>query len=588
MKNHDIMITQTFRNLLIINVISMISMIACVMVDAIVTGQFLGSNAVSAMGLLQPVIMTINLIGSLFGPGLGIVCTRYMGMAKPDRVNQVFSLSIIIQLIVSVLTSFLVFILAQPIALELGGRTGDPEIISMMIDYMRGFSIGLLPMYLSLSLAGLMMLDNDRALGVMSIMTTLITDVVLDFLNVLFTSGGLKGMAIASSLSYFAGCMVILTHFLKKNRTLRFSFKDLHLIDIKEVLINSIPNVVFISSTAIRQLIFNTFLLVIATKTEVAALAVSISALNVIASFYMAVQSATSTLCSLFYGEDDRRAVTSSFVQAVRTSILAFGVSMLIILVSARGITSLFVNTDDLVLLEEAAFFIRFMAIHYFLMSVSCPLIGAYQGTKRLNLNFLLVFLEETVFPILCVIVLGSTFGIKGIEAGFIASGVMILGCCFLIPAVINKRFSVKPEDILILKENMGSKPEDTFEAYVSNPGDITQASEQVMQFCKNKGGDHRTSFMISLFIEEMALNTILYGYQDKKQANVYIRVVFSNDRQIIRFRDMGRPFDPVVWYEKNHPKDPASGLGIRMVISLAKDVRYITAMNLNNLIVTL
>ncbi len=74
----------------------------------------------------------------------------------------------------------------------------------------------------------------------------------------------------------------------------------------------------------------------------------------------------------------------------------------------------------------------------------------------------------------------------------------------------------------------------------------------------------------------------------DKKQANVYIRVVFSNDRQIIRFRDMGRPFDPVGWYEKNHPKDPASGMGIRMVISLAQDVKYITAMNLNNLIVTL
>ncbi len=56
----------------------------------------------------------------------------------------------------------------------------------------------------------------------------------------------------------------------------------------------------------------------------------------------------------------------------------------------------------------------------------------------------------------------------------------------------------------------------------------------------------------------------------------------------MIRIRDNGRPFDPVEWYEKNHPEDPASGLGIRIIMKLAKDVKYIPAMGLNNLMITM
>ena len=93
---------------------------------------------------------------------------------------------------------------------------------------------------------------------------------------------------------------------------------------------------------------------------------------------------------------------------------------------------------------------------------------------------------------------------------------------------------------------------------------------------------------MFALFIEEMAGNTVLHGYTEEKKGNVNLRFVFRDDSGVIRLRDDGRPFDPVRWLEKNSGEDPTSGLGIRVVTSLAKNVNYMASMEMNNIIIEL
>ena len=65
MKQDNQLIKKMLNGILITNVISVVSGIGCVMIDAIVTGQFLGTDAVAAAGLIQPVVMLINLTGGL-------------------------------------------------------------------------------------------------------------------------------------------------------------------------------------------------------------------------------------------------------------------------------------------------------------------------------------------------------------------------------------------------------------------------------------------------------------------------------------------------------------------------------------------
>jgi serine/threonine-protein kinase RsbW len=85
-----------------------------------------------------------------------------------------------------------------------------------------------------------------------------------------------------------------------------------------------------------------------------------------------------------------------------------------------------------------------------------------------------------------------------------------------------------------------------------------------------------------------MAGNTGEHGYAKGKRANIDLRLVYHNGTGVIRLRDDGRPFDPIHWLEKNSGDDPASGLGIRVVTGLAKNVNYMASMEMNNLMIEL
>ncbi len=139
---------------------------------------------------------------------------------------------------------------------------------------------------------------------------------------------------------------------------------------------------------------------------------------------------------------------------------------------------------------------------------------------------------------------------------------------------------------MVLLSENFGAKPEYVFEASMSSMDDVVKASESAMDFCLKKNIDKRTAQMTALFIEETVGNTMTH--KGSKEVLSELKVIHKGDSHVIRIRDNGKQFDPVEWYEKNHPEDPSSGLGIRIIMKLAKDVNFIPALGLNNLMITL
>jgi anti-sigma regulatory factor (Ser/Thr protein kinase) len=183
---------------------------------------------------------------------------------------------------------------------------------------------------------------------------------------------------------------------------------------------------------------------------------------------------------------------------------------------------------------------------------------------------------------------LGKAFGIRGAEVGFAVAGILTFMITLLIPLVVNKKFPVRPKDFLILEDDFGAKPEELYEVTMHDMNEVIEVSEEVRAFCIDRGADRKQAMMLALFIEEMAGNTVEYGYDSGRKATVDLRFVYHNGSGVIRLRDDGKPFDPVHWLDKNSGEDPASGLGIRVVTGLAQNVSYMASMEMNNLVITL
>lgn len=576
-----------FRGILITNAISIVAGIACVMIDGIVTGQFLGPDAVTASGLMQPVVMLINLIGGLLG-GAGVMCTRYMGKAQRDRVNQVYSIVLIAATVYAVVSAILVYALAPLLGQVLGAKTGSPEIVSMITDYLHGFAPATFFMRYTIILSSLMILDNDKKRSMMAMGATLIADAAFDLANVLIFHGGMFGMAIATSLSYVVGFIVIMTHFRRKNRVLHFTTKGLRARDLVDVALRGIPNGINMGCQALRLLCFNTLLLAIADKTAVAGLSIANSAFSIMFALMLGMFVTSSIMSSLMYSEEDRRGLEHSITEAIKITACVFIVLGALIVVFPKPVAMLFVNKSAVGALDQGAAFIRCWGIQFMFMAISFPISGTYQGTARLRDSYFIDIMREGVLPIGCVTILGKTFGIHGAEFGFALAGILTFVIVLLVPFIANKKFPLRPKDFLILDDDFGAKPEELYEATMHSIDDVIKVSEEVTDFCAGRGAPQKQAMMLGLFVEEMAANSIEHGYGTGRKASVDLRFVFHEGSGSIRLRDDGRPFDPILWLEKNSGDDPASGLGIRVVTGLAKSVHYMAAMEMNNVIIML
>jgi anti-sigma regulatory factor (Ser/Thr protein kinase) len=116
----------------------------------------------------------------------------------------------------------------------------------------------------------------------------------------------------------------------------------------------------------------------------------------------------------------------------------------------------------------------------------------------------------------------------------------------------------------------------------------VVDMSEKARQFCLKRGEDEKMANHVALFIEEMAKNTVQYGFEKVRNGRIELRLILRDQKKMIRIKDNGRPFDPLRWLEENNPKDPSQNMGIRMIVALAKKVHYIPGMELNNIIVEL
>ena len=587
MKPGDTLIRKMFNSLLITNTISLALNMTCVLIDSIITGNFLGDDALVASGLVQPVVLLINTIGMMIGPGLSIMVTRYMGKAEPCRIDQIFSIVIYANIAVFLLLGSVLYAAAPSIASVLASKAGD-GVAAMTADYLRGFSLGLIPMRIGMILSGVMMIDNDRKRAVGGMALTLAGDAVLDLVNVLAVHGGMFGMAAASAGSYLLSMVYLFTHFARKDRILHFTLSGLRIADLRDVLLCGIPNLINVGGQALRGFAFNAVLLIVSEGSAVAAMSVCNSAFSLVISLLAAILVSTAVLSSMLYGEEDRSGLTRTLKISMKTAYALMMVLMAAAIMLAKPLAGLFLKTDSPEILIQAVRFIRVYAVQLFLVSGTYSLSGVWQGTNKLGLNYLLSLLRDCIIPVVSSCLPGLAFGLRGFEAGFIAAGVLTVIICYAVHLLINRKLSVKAEDLLLLDDDFGTGPGESLELSLSTAEAAIEASEQVGEFCLRRGADLKTADRYALFVEEIACNTIEHGFTDTKRGSLDIRIIYSDDREIIRFRDNGRPFDPVKWLKLNHPDDPLKGAGIRIVVGMAKEVRYMPAMGLNNLLIIL
>ncbi len=573
------MIKRIVRQMLTAQILSALTVSLCLLIDNIMIGRFLGEDAIAAYGLANPILLVIGAVGSMLAAGIQVACSKSLGKGSQADTDAGYSSAIALAGGVSLAVTLAVLLLRGPVATLMGAGT-EGELYRQTRGYLAGFIIGAPGSMGALILVPFMQMAGQSNLLIAAVLSMTVADVGLDLLNVLVFHGGMFGMGLASSLSYYIAMAVGAVYFLSKKCVFRFSFRLVSRKKLAELVKGGVPSVFSMASSVFLIFIMNRILLGAGGKGAVAAFTVITTIGNASNCISTGMGGVSLTLSGILYNEEDRTGLRELLkLLTPRSVLLGAGVAALLI-VFAPACVSLFLPNAGQT--QAAAILgLRLFALGLIPCCVNTELRNLYLGTDRVYLTEIFSVLEGTVLPALVAFIFSRFMGVRGAWLYF------LLGEALALLVLCGKvwlragRVSLNADDFLMLNPDFGVPPEALLERDIRAMADVAETARAAQEFCRSHGQDERTSARIALCIEEMASNTVEHGFAPDGRSHLSIRIQNKGDRWVLRFRDDCTAFDPAHYVPRT---TEGSDLGIKLVTAMADEIRYTYSLNLNNL----
>lgn len=573
------MIRKLIRQMLTAQILSALTVSLCLLIDNIIIGRFLGVESIAAYQLANPILLMMGALGSMLAAGVQVACSKSLGRGSGTETDSGYSSAIALTLGLSLSLMLAVLIFSAPIASWMGaGRAGT--LFEQTRGYMIGFIIGVPASMGALILLPFMQMAGKNNILIAAVLGMTISDIGLDLLNVLVFHGGMFGMGLASSISYFVAMAIGCGYFLSKKCMFHFSRRLVTKQKISELFRGGVPAVFHMASGVILTFLLNKLLLGTGGSDAVAAYSVLNSIGNSASCISTGIGSVSLTMTGILFNEEDRRGLEEMMQQLFRCSVV-LGLAMgALLIVFAPAFVSLFIPQAGAVR-SMAILGVRLFAGGMIPYCINTALKNAYQVTGREKLTETISLVGGVLFPALAAFILSRFLGTAGVWFYFAAGQLLtLLAICLFI------RFSSgmqpwKDGAYLLLKNDLIVPKEDVLEANIRTLEEMDRTVRETEAFCRGRGESSRSSMRIALCVEEMASNSILHGFpKDGRHHHLSVRVIDKKDSWLLRFRDDCGAFDPVHYI----PREGKDALGIRLALAIAEETSYIYSLNLNNL----
>ncbi len=577
------MVRKLVRQMLTAQILSALTVSLCLLIDSIMIGQFLGEDAVAAYGLANPMLLAIGAIGSLLAAGIQVACSRSLGRGSQEETNAGFSSAVAVSAVISIAFMALVLLFSAPLARVMGAGKSD-RLFEQTRDYLTGFCIGAPGSMGALVLIPFLQMAGQSGLLIVAVIGMTVSDIALDILNVTVFHGGMFGMGLASSLSYYVAMAVAAFYFLSGRCVFRFSMRGVTFRKILELLRGGLPAGVGMAASVLLIFALNRFARNWGGSGAIAALTVITTIGNAANCITTGVGGVSLTLAGIFAGEEDRTSLRELMGLLFRCSVplgLCMGAALAVF---APAIVSLFIPAAGATQ-TMATLGVRLFALGLIPSCVNAAMKNMYQATDRALLTEGISVVEGAVLPVLAALAGHAALGLNGLWLYFALGEWLTVVCIGAYIRLRAGRWPWQDGAYLLLRPDFGVSADRLLEERMGSMEEVIAFAHRAEAFCAGLGQSARVSHHIGLCIEEMAGNIVQHGFTaDKKAHHLSVRLMSKPEAWILRFRDDCGAFDPVSYV----PKGDGDALGIRLALAIADEASYTYSLNLNNLMLKL
>lgn len=207
-----------FRKFFIPTLLGMVSMSIVTVTDGIFVGHGVGSDGIAAINICLPMFMVFMGLGLMFGMGTSVVASIHISRSNLRAARINITQTLVFVTLLTALLSVLIIVFSQQAAVLLGS---SQNLLPMVVDYIVWFVPSLVfNMWIAVGLF-VIRLDGTPRYAMWCSVVSAAVNVLLDYVFIFPLGWGVRGAALASSLSIVAGGAMVAGYMLLGARTLK-------------------------------------------------------------------------------------------------------------------------------------------------------------------------------------------------------------------------------------------------------------------------------------------------------------------------------------------------------------------------------
>lgn len=188
------------------------------MIDGICVSNSMGEAALSAIGLVGPLNYVFNILSALCGIGCGVLISRCSGSGEKAKAARVFTRTILIMVVVSVILSAAGIIFINPLLKLL---CATPENFGYAKEYLLVILAGAVFPVLNFAGDYILASDNNQNLAVTGDIIGAIVNFIVNYVGIFVFHFGIWVAAFGTVFGSFCSVLIYLLHSRKPDRLCR-------------------------------------------------------------------------------------------------------------------------------------------------------------------------------------------------------------------------------------------------------------------------------------------------------------------------------------------------------------------------------
>ncbi|MDR0451322.1 MAG: MATE family efflux transporter [Treponema sp.] len=209
---------QNVANYVIPTILSSCCFFLFTVVDGIFVGRGVNMDALGALNIALPFVLTVNAFTMLVTIGGVTITAIRLGRGDSEGANQAFMHSFSCMSLVSLLLCLGGICFSPRIALILGA---GGSYFDYAAGYLFWYAVFLIPSQMSMLLQGFCRNDRAPRLVTAAVIVSTSINIFLDWLFIFPLQKGVRGAAVATGISQIVSLLIVLSHFLRGKGSLR-------------------------------------------------------------------------------------------------------------------------------------------------------------------------------------------------------------------------------------------------------------------------------------------------------------------------------------------------------------------------------